>query len=118
MTFDWIDESIRAMNGTEIEYKAGWDSTVYKLGGKMFGMRGSYKDGRPLLTLKLPPAQNELLRESFEHIIPGYYSNKVHWSSLFLDTEFDRQFITDLLEDAYDCLFEALPKMTQSLLTE
>lgn len=118
MDHDWIDNVIRQMNGTEIEYKAGWDSTVYKLGGKMYGMRGSYKDGRPLLTLKLPPAQNEMLREQFEYIIPGYYSNKVHWSSVFLDEDFSREFITDLLEDAYECILVSLPKKTQAAFVE
>lgn len=116
MDSHWTDDAIRAMSGTEVEYKNGWNSIVFKLGGKMFGMRGSYKDGRPILTIKLPPEQGEMLREQFEHIIPGYYSNKLHWNSIFLDVDYSQDFIAELLEDSYDCVFGSLPKKTQARL--
>lgn len=118
MDHDWIDDTIRAMNGAELEFKPEWNSMLYRLAGKMIGMRGSYKDGRPILTLKLPPEQGEMLREQFEHIIPGYYSNKTHYNSIFLDAGFSREFITDLLEDSRQCVFATLPKKTQALLAE
>lgn len=116
MEHHWIDDAWEAMTGADTEFKQGWGSMLYRLGGKMIGMRGAYKDGRPILTIKLPPEQGALLREQFEDIIPGYYSNKVHYNSIFLDAGFDREFITDLLEDSWQCVFETLPKKTQALL--
>lgn len=118
MNHEWIDDAVRSMNGAEVKFKPEWDSMLYHLAGKSIGMRGSYKDGRPILTLKLPPEQGELLREQFEQIIPGYYSNKTHYNSIFLDADFSREFIEDLLEDSRTCVFASLPKKTQALLNE
>lgn len=114
----WIDDFIASLPGTSTEHKAEWGSMLYRVGDKMIGMRGTYKDGRPILTIKLPPAQGETLRETHEAIIPGYYSNKVHYNSIFLDAGFDDAFITELIEDAYDCVFATLTKKTQRAITE
>jgi predicted DNA-binding protein (MmcQ/YjbR family) len=114
----WIEDVIENMKGTSIEFKEGWGSMLYRLEGKMIGMRGSYKDGRPILTIKLPPEQGQILREVYEDIFPGYYSNKTHYNSIFLDAGFDREFITELLEDSWQCVFETLPKKTRAALGE
>jgi predicted DNA-binding protein (MmcQ/YjbR family) len=43
--------------GVEQEFKAEWNSpTLPHRGGKIFLMLGEYKDGRPLMTVKLDPA--------------------------------------------------------------
>lgn len=83
---------------------------IYRVADKMIGMRGSYKDGRPIVTIKLPPEQGGMLRETHEQIIPGFYMNKLHYNSVFLDTGVDEKFIRDLLDDAYDCVFATLTK--------
>lgn len=114
MDHEWIDDAIQAMPGATAEFKPEWGVMVYRLAGKMIGMRGGYKDGRPILTLKLPPDQGQVLREQFDYVIPGYYSNKVHYNSVFLDTDVSREFIAELLVDARDCVFATLPKKTQA----
>lgn len=116
MDHTWIDEIIDDMTGTTVEYKPAWDSMIYRLSGKMIGMRGKYRDGRPILTIKLPPEQGQILRIAHEEIIPGYYSNKMHYNSIFLDADFSRQFITDLLEDSWNCVFATLTKKAQAAL--
>ena len=117
MDHRWIDDAVAAMPGTTVTFKPEWDSMLYHLQGKAMGMRGGYKDGRPILTIKLPPDQGEMLRETHEFIIPGYYSNKTHYNSVFLDAGLPREFITELLEDAWNCVFASLPKKTQAALT-
>ncbi|MCA9833689.1 MAG: MmcQ/YjbR family DNA-binding protein [Thermomicrobiales bacterium] len=114
----WIDERIASLPGTSTEHKPAWGSMLYRVGDKMIGMRGTYKDGRPILTIKLPPAQGELLRETYDAIIPGYYSNKVHYNSVFLDAGFDDAFIGELIEDAYDCVFATLTGKAQKAITD
>jgi predicted DNA-binding protein (MmcQ/YjbR family) len=116
MDYSWIDDAIAVMPGTTVTFKPEWDSTLYHLQGKSMGMRGNYKDGRPILTIKLPPDQGEMLRETHESIIPGYYSNKTHYNSVFLDAGLPREFIIELLEDAWNCVFASLPKKTQTAL--
>lgn len=116
MTFSWIDDKVASMPHTTVEYRADWDVTIYRLTNKMIGLLTRYKDGRPLLTLKLPPDQGDLLRETFSYVIPGYLSNKKHYNSVFLDTEVTQEFVEDLLEDAWQCVFATLPKKTQRLI--
>jgi predicted DNA-binding protein (MmcQ/YjbR family) len=116
MDYSWIDDAIVAMPGTTVTPKPEWESMLYHLQGKSIGMRGTYKDGRPILTIKLPPDQGEMLRETHESIIPGYYSNKTHYNSVFLDAGLPREFILELLEDAWNCVLAALPKKTQAAL--
>lgn len=80
-------------------------------------MLGEYKDGRPLLTVKLEPAFSEILRLQFAgDIIPGYYTDKTHWSSLFLDSAVPEDVARAMLDNGYETMLRALPKKTQAAL--
>ncbi|NCC71003.1 MmcQ/YjbR family DNA-binding protein, partial [bacterium] len=79
---------------------------------------GAYKDGRPLLTVKMEPAFSELLRARYAgDIIPGYYTDKNHWSSLFLDGDVPGDVARAMLDNGYQTTLETLPKKTQTLIT-
>ncbi|MCO5227153.1 MAG: MmcQ/YjbR family DNA-binding protein [Thermomicrobiales bacterium] len=110
MDHHWIDDAIANMPGTSVTYKEEWGAMIYRVADKMIGMRGGYKDRRPLVTIKLPPEQGELLRQTQVNIIPGYYMNKLHYNSIFLDAGVDEALIAELLEDSYDCVFAMLTK--------
>ena len=56
---DWISEYCQQKQGVTQEFKAAWNATVHLIGGKIFVMLGEYKDGRPLLTVKMEPAFSE-----------------------------------------------------------
>ncbi len=111
----WIHDYCMQKPGVTEEFKDAWNSQLYKLGGKIFVMHGEYKDGRPLLTVKLEPAFSELLRQQYEgSIIPGYYTNKTHWSSLFLDTDVPDDTVKSMLDNAYQTTFSGLTKKLQA----
>ncbi len=108
---EWITDYCLQKKGVEKTYKAEWDMTLFLLGGRIFAELGAYRDGRPLLTVKLEPAFSELLRAQYPgEIIPGYYANKVHWSSLFLDCAVPDDTARAMVDGAYACLLSALPK--------
>lgn len=114
---DWIRDYCMKKNGVEEEFKAAWNATLYRIGGKIFVMNGEYKDGRPLLTVKLEPAFSEILRAQYEaDVIPGYYSDKHHWSSLFLDSSVPDDIARAMLDNGYETTLSALPKKTQALI--
>lgn len=44
-------------------------------------------DGRDIVNLKCEPMEAEFLRSAYKGVIPGYHMNKIHWNSVFLDSD-------------------------------
>ena len=108
---DWIIPYCLEKTGVEQEFKAVWNATLCLLGGKIFVMLCEYKDGRPLMTVKLDPAFSEVLRAQYPcDVIPGYYSNKTNWSSLFLDSAVPDETARAMLDGAYAITLASLPR--------
>ena len=115
----WIHNYCMQKRGVEEEFKEAWNAQLYKLGGKIFVMHGTFKDGRPLLTVKLEPAFSEILRAQYAgDIIPGYYTDKTHWSSLFLDSDVPENVARAMLDNGYETLMTSLTKKTQTAIRE
>ena len=113
----WIHDYCMQKRGVEEEFKEAWNAQLYKLGGKIFVMHGVYKDGRPLLTVKLEPAFSEILRAQYKgDIIPGYYTDKTHWSSLFLDSSVEDDIARAMLDNGYETILASLPKKMQAVI--
>lgn len=97
------------------EYKDAWEASVLTVGGKTFAMIGAYKDGRPIVTLKSDQARALELRDAFRDVvIPGYYSNKQHWNSVFLDSDIGDGTIFDMIDESYRLVFERLSKKVRA----
>lgn len=114
MNYPWLDEYCLSKKGSEKDYKPEWDATRYMLRGKMFAMVGGDKYGKPIVTLKLEPAFGELLRTQYEDIIPGYYMNKEHWNSLYLEGNVPGDVLRDMIDKSHSILLASLPKKTQA----
>ena len=113
--FEWIDAYALEKPGVEKSYKAEWNMQLYRVGGKIFLEFGGDKYGKPIYTMKLEPAFSELLRKQYpDMIVPGYYCNKVHWSSLYLDSPVPDETVRAMLDNAYTTVFSALPKKVQA----
>lgn len=66
--------------------------------------------GRPIITLKLPPEYSSALRGEHDDIIPGYYMNKLHWSTVFLDGTVPHETLKTMAELAYETVLSSLSK--------
>ncbi len=113
MNYDWIDAYCLEKRGVTKDYQPAWEAERYFLGGKMFAMRGGDKTGRPIFTMKLEPALSDLLRTQYEDVVPGYYMNKTHWSSLYLDGTVSDEQARGMIDKSYEAAFLALPKKIQ-----
>ena len=103
----------------EHEYKDAWQADVLTVGKKTFAMIGAYKDGRPIITLKSDPEKALALREAYEEIvIPGYYSNKKHWNSIFLDADVEDSLLLGLIDDSYALVLDGLTKKERAALAQ
>ena len=81
----WIDAYCLDKKGVEKVWQTEWEAMKYLLHGKMFAYMGEHKNGDPIITMKLPPEEGQVLRAAYpDAVIPGYYMNKVHWNTLYL----------------------------------
>ena len=116
---DWIRDYCLAKKCVDEENKAAWNATLFRICGKIFVMQGEYKDGRPLLTVKLEPALSDILRAQYPgDVIPGYYTDKALWSSLFLESAVPDDAVRAMLDNGYETTFATLPKKLQAAIRE
>ena len=60
------------------------------------------KDIEEYLNIKTNPEYSELLRKSYDYIIPAYHMNKEHWNTIILSDKCDEELIKELLELSYE----------------
>jgi len=111
--YPWLDEYLTAKTGATKLYKAEWEATLYRLADKMFAMCGGDKEGRPIVSFKLDPSHGDMLRQQFADIIPGYYLNKLHWNSLYLEGIVPDDVVRNMADESYHLIYESLSKKKQ-----
>lgn len=111
--YEWLDEYCLSKIGAVKDYQADWEATRYLVGGKMFAMCAADKDGKPIITLKLEPAFGDLLRQQYEHVVPGYYMNKLHWNSLYLEGNVPDDVVQTMVNESHEIILKSLSKKLQ-----
>lgn len=117
MNYPWLDEYCLSKQGATKEYKEEWKATRYLIGGKMFALQGEDNNNRPIITLKLPPLEGDFLRNQYEDIVAGYYMNKDHWNSVYLNGSVPADVLRDMVDKSYSTLFASLTKKAQKEVT-
>jgi predicted DNA-binding protein (MmcQ/YjbR family) len=98
-----------AMAGAVEEFPFGPETSVFKVGGKLFAI--TRLAGRPLkVSLKCEPALAEQLRATYGEIEPGYHLNKRHWNTVDVEGTLPPGMVRDMIEDSYDLVVAALPR--------
>ena len=122
--YEWLDAYLLSKPGVEKDFKAEWEWWRYRVGGKLFaatcqpGPQYQSYDCRELVNLKCDPGMSELLRAEFPDIIPGFYSDKRHWISVFLDGAVPEDVLRDLCDRSYALVFSKLTRKMQRELTQ
>jgi len=117
MNYPWLDEYCMSKQNATKEYKEDWKATKYLVGGKMFALEGNDNTGRPVISLKLLPEEGSFLRDRYEDIIAGYYMNKDHWNSVYLDGSVPDDVVRNMIDKSYSLLFLSLTKKAQKEIT-
>jgi predicted DNA-binding protein (MmcQ/YjbR family) len=110
--YEWLDEYCLSKKGTEKDFKIEWNATRYLIGGKIFAMQGGDKDNKAIITLKCEPVFGQFLREQHQHIVAGYYMNKDHWNSVYLDGDVPDDILKQMINMSYDLVLNSLSKKT------
>lgn len=113
MSYEWLDSYCLSKLGAVKDFKVEWNATRYMIQDKMFAMQGGDKEGKAIITLKLPPPVGSILRQQYEEIIPGYYMNKEHWNSLYLEGNVPDDVVRDMVDQSHGLIFESLTKKVQ-----
>lgn len=88
------------------------DTLVFKTGGKMFALTSisGWEKSVPTVNLKCVPDQSEELRAAYSGIQPGYHMNKVHWNTVFINSDVPDKLVKQLIDQSYQLVFNALPQ--------
>lgn len=58
--------------------------------------------GKTYLNVKTDPDYSDLLRKSYDYIIPAYHMNKEFWNTIILSDKVDEILVKELLEQSYE----------------
>ena len=115
MKYPWFEEYCTSKKGAYKEYKEEWGAFRYMIRDKMFCMHGGDKEGKEIITLKLEPMHGQFLREQYNGvIIPGYYMNKEHWNSVYVDGDVPDEVLRDMADKSYELILGAFSKKAQN----
>ncbi|OEH87008.1 DNA-binding protein [Desulfuribacillus stibiiarsenatis] len=118
MKYEWMDEYFLSKKGALKDFKEEWGATRYLIGGKMFGLQGTDNTNREVITVKCEPLFGQLLRDQHANIIPGYYMNKEHWNSVYLDGEVPDDVLKQMIDMSYGLILKSLSKKMQKEILE
>jgi predicted DNA-binding protein (MmcQ/YjbR family) len=90
-----------AQIGAVEEFPFGSETSVFKVGGKMFALAQLTR--RPLrVSVMCEPELGEQLRGTYEAIEPGYHLNKRHWLTVTCGGDASDELIRELVAGSYD----------------
>lgn len=114
-TIHYLKEEAKKWPGSTVNYREDWDCDYFGIEKKCFCMLGTNKTGDWVMTVKGDPEENELLREQYSDVLPGYYANKTHWNSFLLEkSSFTDEQLAVFLRKSYTLVFGKLPKKVQA----
>ena len=112
--YRWLNELLLKQPETEKEFQPAWQAYKYLLRSKMYAYIGiNDQCNRPIITLKLEPLYSDMLRGEYNDIVPGYYMNKLHWSTVYLDSDVPREVIAAMAHASHKLVLAALSKKAQ-----
>lgn len=117
--YQWLDAYLMEKPGVEKDYKAEWAWLRYRVGERLFAAvccpdeRYGAHAGREMVILKCEPALAELLRAKYADVVPGFYSDKRHWNSIYLDGVVPDEILRGMCDQSYRLVWEKLTKRLQ-----
>ena len=90
-----------AQPGAVEEFPFGPETSVFKVGGKMFALAQLKR--KPLqVSVKCEPELGEQLRGTYAEIEPGYHLNKRHWLTVTCGGDALDELVRELVAGSYD----------------
>lgn len=58
--------------------------------------------GKLYLNVKTNPDYSDMLRSTYDYIIPAYHMNKEHWNTIIVSDNADEKIIKELIRQSYE----------------
>jgi predicted DNA-binding protein (MmcQ/YjbR family) len=84
------------------------NTLVFKVMGKMFALADV--EAFDFINLKSNPEKAVELREKYQGIKPGYHMSKIHWNSVYVNTDVRDKLVFELIDDSYKLIVSSLTK--------
>lgn len=75
-------------------------------------------EGRDFVNLKCDPIEGDFLKSVFSGITEGYHMNKVHWITVFFDSDVPDELFRELTEKSFRLTQKAVRKARKSIEAE
>lgn len=62
------------------------------------------------INLKCDPEKAIELRERYESVVPGYHMNKMHWNTVYLESNISKREILEWIDHSYNLIIASLKK--------
>ncbi len=116
--YEWVDNYMLSKAGIVKDYKEEWGWDRYLLKNKMIAALCADKEGKEIITLKGEPAYGEQLRKEYSDIVAGYYMNKKHWNSVYLDGVIPNEILKKMIDQSCRLILNSLSKKIQLQIEE
>ena len=116
MNIEEIKQYFLDKKGAEETYPFNMQVPVFKVGGKMFALINVHEDEESI-NLKYNKDEIQMLRSSFEGIVPGYHMNKSHWNTLYI-SKLEDSLIKELIDISYNLVYKSLTKAVKLKIEE
>lgn len=122
--YPWLEPYLLDKPGAETDFKLEWQWQRYMVRGKLFaavctpGPEHIAHAGRTMVILKCDPRLAEVFRVEYPDIVPGFYSDKRCWNSVYLDGAVPEDVLRQLCDMSYQLVLEKLPKRVQKEIME
>lgn len=105
-----------AKKGVTESFPFDKNTLVFKVMGKMFALADI--ETFEFINLKSDPEKAIELREKFQGIKPGYHMSKVHWNSVYVNTDVDDKLVLELMDESYQLIVSSLTKKLKEELNQ
>ena len=100
-----IFKYVKEQYGVSPEYL--WDDTPdaaifrHENNRKWFGLVMKV-NGEEYLNVKTEPDYSDLLRNTYDYIIPAYHMNKEHWNTVIVSRDVEESLVYELIDRSYE----------------
>lgn len=118
MNIEEVRSYALSLPGVTEDQPFGEDNVTFRVEGKIFlclWLGGDRQDwrGEPRFACKLPPEQNEALRQEYEAVMPAFHWNKKHWSDVYYE-HLATPLVRDWIREAHNLVVSKLPKVLRA----
>lgn len=116
-TYEALVAYIEALIGVTSDFPFGFDTKVFRIGGKIFVLM-AWDEDPVTISLKGDPEESIILRQTYASVIPGYHLNKRHWNTIICNNSLPDAELYHLIDKSYSLVFAGLPREVKAKLLQ